>query len=106
MQFLFTFQNYKDKDAHKVVVYTTSMGIVRSTYTKCQSVKQILRTLLVKFEERDVFMSNEYQQEIRDRMQKNEIDVPQLFVNGHHIGVSFSIGLSDLQGLKNFVSYS
>lgn len=81
-------QSFKDKDAGKVVVYTTSMGIVRSTYTKCQSVKQILKTLLVKFEERDVFMSGEYQQEIRDRMQKEEIDVPQLFVDGHHIGVS------------------
>ena len=81
-------QSYKDKDAGKVVVYTTSMGIVRSTYTKCQSIKQILKTLLVKFEERDVFMSGEYQQEIKDRMQKTEIDIPQLFVNGQYIGVS------------------
>ncbi|CAO1416773.1 unnamed protein product [Diamesa hyperborea] len=81
-----TVKNYKDKDAGKVVVYTTSMGIVRSTYAKCQSVKQILRTLLVKFEERDVYMSNEYQDEVKDRMLKDEIDIPQLFVNGQHIG--------------------
>lgn len=33
-------------------------------------------------------MSGEYQQDIKDRMQKEEIDIPQLFVNGHHIGVS------------------
>lgn len=81
-------QSYKDKDAGKVVLYSTSKGIVRSTYTKCQSIKQILKTLLVKFEERDVFMSGEYQQEIKDRMQKTEIDIPQLFVNGQYIGVS------------------
>ncbi|CAO1394952.1 unnamed protein product [Diamesa serratosioi] len=81
-----TVKNYKDKDAGKVVVYTTSMGIVRSTYAKCQSIKQILRTLLVKFEERDVYMSNEYQDEVKDRMLKDEIDIPQLFVNGQHIG--------------------
>lgn len=67
------------------------MGIVRSTYAKCQSVKQILRTLLVKFEERDVYMSNEYQDEVKDRMLKDEIDIPQLFVNGQHIGVSIMI---------------
>lgn len=65
------------------------MGIVRETYAKCANVKQILRTLLVKFEERDIFMSCEYQQEIKDRMQSNEIQVPQLYVDGQYIGVSF-----------------
>ncbi|EAT44895.1 AAEL003807-PA [Aedes aegypti] len=78
--------NYKEKDAGKVVVYTTSMGIVRETYTKCANVKQILRTLLVKFEERDVFMSSDYQQEIKDRMQSEAIQVPQVFVEGQHVG--------------------
>lgn len=83
-------QNYKEKDAGKVVLYSTSMGIVRETYAKCANVKQILRTLLVKFEERDIFMSSEYQQEIKDRMQLVEIKVPQLFVDGQHIGVSIT----------------
>ncbi|XP_031629342.1 glutaredoxin domain-containing cysteine-rich protein CG31559-like [Contarinia nasturtii] len=79
-------KNYKEKDAGKVVLYSTSMGIVRETYAKCANVKQILRTLLVKFEERDIFMSSEYQQEIKDRMQSREIQVPQLYVDGQHIG--------------------
>ncbi|XP_065074953.1 glutaredoxin domain-containing cysteine-rich protein CG12206-like [Ochlerotatus camptorhynchus] len=79
-------KSYKEKDAGKVVVYTTSMGIVRETYTKCANVKQILRTLLVKFEERDVFMSSDYQQEIKDRMQSEAIQVPQVFVDGQHVG--------------------
>lgn len=81
-------QNYKDKDGGKIVLYLTSMGVVRSTYAKCQTVKKILKTLMVKFEERDVFMSHVHQQEIRDRMQSDEIDVPQLFVDGQYIGVS------------------
>lgn len=81
-------QSYKEKDAGKVVLYSTSLGIVRDTYAKCANVKQILRTLLVKFEERDVFMSNEYQQEIKDRMQSGQIQVPQLYVDGQLIGVS------------------
>lgn len=82
------FQNYKEKDAGKVVLYTTSMGILRETYAKCVNMKQILRTNLIKFEERDVFMSSEYQMEIKERMQSDKIIVPQLFVDGHHIGVS------------------
>ncbi|KAK9681231.1 Glutaredoxin [Popillia japonica] len=81
-----TAKNYKEKDAGKVVVYTTTMGIVRETYHTCQKVKQILRTLLVKYEERDVFMSSEYQAEIRDRMRCDQILVPQVFVDGQHVG--------------------
>ncbi|BFF92955.1 glutaredoxin domain-containing cysteine-rich protein9 [Drosophila madeirensis] len=77
---------YKEKDLGKVVLYTTSMGIIRDTYTKCANVKQILRTLLIKFEERDVFMSVEYQAEMRQRMQTAHVRVPQLYVEGQHIG--------------------
>ncbi|KAF4526016.1 hypothetical protein B566_EDAN000809 [Ephemera danica] len=65
------FCSYKDREQGKLVVYTTTMGVVRSTYLRCVKVKQILRTLLVKFEERDVFMSRDTQQEIRDRMKSN-----------------------------------
>ncbi|XP_055385942.1 glutaredoxin domain-containing cysteine-rich protein CG31559-like [Condylostylus longicornis] len=79
-------KNLKKKDIGKVIVYTTSMGIIRETYTRCANVKQILRTLLVKFEERDVFMSLEYQQEIKERMQMDVIEVPQLFVEGQYVG--------------------
>ncbi|XP_026751542.2 glutaredoxin domain-containing cysteine-rich protein CG31559-like [Galleria mellonella] len=86
LQMQSTTKSYKEKDAGKVVVYTTTMGIVRSTYQRCVLVKKILRNLLVKYEERDVFMSTEYQDEIRDRMRSEQILVPQLFVDGHHIG--------------------
>lgn len=67
------------------------MGIVRETYQSCMKVKQILRTQLVRFEERDVFMSADYQAEIRDRMRCGDILVPQVFVDGQHIGVSVSL---------------
>ncbi|XP_076274019.1 glutaredoxin domain-containing cysteine-rich protein CG12206-like [Rhynchophorus ferrugineus] len=79
-------RSYKEKDAGKVVVYTTSMGIIRETYHACMKVKQILRTLLVKFEERDVFMSTEYQNEIKDRMRCDHILIPQVYVDGQHCG--------------------
>lgn len=95
----FVSKNYKDKDGGKIVVYTTSMGVVRSTYTNCQTVKKILRTLMVKFEERDVFMSHAHQQEIRDRLQKEEIDVPQVFVDGQYIGVSKQLRLDAIYGM-------
>jgi glutaredoxin domain-containing cysteine-rich protein 1 len=64
------------------------MGVVRSTYAKCQTVKKILKTLMLKFEERDVFMSQVNQFDIRERMQSDIVEVPQLFVDGQYIGVS------------------
>ncbi|XP_072401490.1 glutaredoxin domain-containing cysteine-rich protein CG12206-like [Diabrotica undecimpunctata] len=81
-----TGKNYKEKELGKVVVYTTTMGILRETYQACMKVKQILRLLLVKFEERDVFMSSEYQAEIQERMRCDQILVPQVFVDGVHMG--------------------
>lgn len=81
-------QNYKKEEAGKVVVYTTTMGIVRQTHQDCLLVKKILRNLLVKYEERDVSMSRETQAEIRERLDTNVIIVPQIFVEGQHIGVS------------------
>jgi glutaredoxin domain-containing cysteine-rich protein 1 len=81
-------QNYKKEEAGKVVVYTTTMGVVRQTYQDCVLVKKILGNLMVKYEERDVFMSRETQAEIRERMGSDVIIVPQVFVEGQHIGVS------------------
>ncbi|CAF4951947.1 unnamed protein product [Pieris macdunnoughi] len=91
LQMQTTTKSYKEKDAGKVVLYTTTMGIVRSTYQRCVLVKKILRNLMIKFEERDVFMSVEYQDEIMDRMKSDQILVPQLFVDGYHIGVSLIV---------------
>ncbi|XP_051172407.1 uncharacterized protein LOC127288795 [Leptopilina boulardi] len=79
-------KNYKVKDEGKVVVYSTTMGIVRETYYACMKVKQILRTHLVKYEERDMFMSTECQTELRDRIESSTIEVPQLFIDGEYIG--------------------
>ncbi|XP_043473825.1 uncharacterized protein LOC122505971 [Leptopilina heterotoma] len=79
-------KNYKVKDEGKVVVYSTTMGIVRETYYACMKVKQILKTHLVRYEERDMFMSTECQTELRDRMESTTIEVPQLFIDGEYIG--------------------
>ncbi|XP_075234555.1 uncharacterized protein LOC142332165 [Lycorma delicatula] len=79
-------KTWQEKEAGRVVVYTTTMGIVRETYQRCLKVRQILRTHLVKFEEKDVFMSREIQTEIKERMSCDNVVLPQVFVEGQHIG--------------------
>ncbi|CAG7820862.1 unnamed protein product [Allacma fusca] len=61
-------KTFSDKEQGRVVVYVTSMGVVRDTFQRCQKVKQILRTLLVKFDERDCYMNRSIQDEIRQRL--------------------------------------
>ena len=55
---------------------------------------------MVKFEERDVFMSHVHQQEIRERMQSDGIDIPQLFVDGQYIGVSGNLFIIEFVSLS------
>ena len=87
-----------------MVVYITTLGVLRETYARCVKVRQILRTLLIKVEERDVFMARDNQLELLERMENiarqgedvdsaaaaahNTLKVPQVFVEGRYFGVS------------------
>nr|XP_033323739.1 putative uncharacterized protein DDB_G0277255 [Megalopta genalis]XP_033323740.1 putative uncharacterized protein DDB_G0277255 [Megalopta genalis]XP_033323741.1 putative uncharacterized protein DDB_G0277255 [Megalopta genalis] len=79
-------QAYIKKELGKVVVYTTTSGIVRKTFYNCKKVKQILRTHMVKYDELDLFGDAELQAELRDRLGLSAIQLPQLFIDGQHIG--------------------
>ncbi|XP_076231067.1 uncharacterized protein LOC143177144 [Calliopsis andreniformis] len=79
-------QAYIKKELGKVVVYTTTSGIVRKTFYNCKKVKQILRTHMVKYDELDLFGDAELQAELRDRLGSTVIQLPQLFIDGQHIG--------------------
>jgi glutaredoxin domain-containing cysteine-rich protein 1 len=84
---LFILQTYSEKEQGRVVVYTTSMGVVRATFLRCQKVKQILRNLLVKFDERDCYMNRSIQNEIRNRLSNQMLALPQVFLEGQLLGV-------------------
>ncbi|KAK4016690.1 hypothetical protein OUZ56_031653 [Daphnia magna] len=81
-----TFKSYAEREHGKVVVYTTSMGVVRQTYQRCLQVQRILGTLLINYEERDVSMNRQVQQELKERMNRNRIIIPQVFVEGQLLG--------------------
>ena len=50
---------------------------------------QILKTHMVKYEIRDMFMSRDLQTELKERIGCETIEVPQLFIDGQYIGVSY-----------------
>lgn len=53
--------------------------------------KQILWTNMVKYEEADLFRDTELQRELKDRTETDIITLPQLFVDGQHIGVCMQL---------------
>ncbi|XP_065574562.1 glutaredoxin domain-containing cysteine-rich protein CG31559-like [Artemia franciscana] len=75
-----------ERENGRLVLYITSMGIIRETFTQCLKVRRILKTLLVKFEERDVYLSIEHQEEVKRRLGGDKVAVPQLFLDGRHLG--------------------
>ncbi|KAH7954106.1 hypothetical protein HPB49_015571 [Dermacentor silvarum] len=91
MDLLLPIRNYVREEEGRVVLYTTSMGVIRQTWEQCRRVRNTLQTLLVRFEERDVFMNRTHQKELMDRTGLRHVVVPQLFVEGHHLGKS-SVG--------------
>ena len=64
------------------------MGVVRQTFQRCLQVQRILGTLLINYEERDVSMNRQVQQELKERMNRNRVVIPQVFVEGQLLGVS------------------
>ncbi|KAL0125988.1 hypothetical protein PUN28_004807 [Cardiocondyla obscurior] len=81
-----TSKAYVEREKGKVVLYTTSLGIVRETFTNCMKMKQMLWTNMVKYDEADLFRDTELQSELKDRTNAEVVTLPQLFVDGQHIG--------------------
>lgn len=80
-------RNYEEEEDQKIIIYTTSLQIVRLSYDKCKRVKKILQNHCVRYEERDLYKNKEYQRELKYRLNINQVDVPHIFFNGKHVGV-------------------
>jgi glutaredoxin len=70
------------------VVYVTSMQAVKETYTKSLEIRKILQRARVAFEERDIALDSKFNKELLARI-PGAPKVPQLFLNGKHVGVRF-----------------
>ena len=94
--FLFKFQHLIERESGKVILYLTTLGVIRETFNRCVKVRQILRTMLIKVEERDVFMSKDNQQDLSQRMGNKGPALPQIFVDGQYLGVRLQINFSNI----------
>ncbi|XP_038056958.1 glutaredoxin domain-containing cysteine-rich protein 1-like [Patiria miniata] len=77
-----------DDERDKIIMYTTSMRIVRQTFEDCQFVRKLFQNHRVKYEERDLFMNSQHQQELGDRLEgeAQEATLPIVFIDGELVG--------------------
>ncbi|CAK8533551.1 unnamed protein product [Lathyrus sativus] len=82
----------------KVVLYFTSLRMVRKTYEDCCNVKMILKGLGIKVDERDVSMHLEFKEELKELLgeEYGKGGLPKVFIGRKYIG-----GVEEIQKLHD-----
>ncbi|XP_019178526.1 PREDICTED: uncharacterized protein At5g39865-like [Ipomoea nil] len=74
---------------NRIVVYLTSLRVVRRTFEDCKDVQAILRSFRVSIDERDLSMDCRFMDELRAIMgvrEKRKLTLPRVFIGGRYIG--------------------
>lgn len=70
----------------RVVLYFTSLRIVRKTFEDCRSVRSILRGFRVSLDERDLSMDSRFLNELKGILGKRQLTLPIVFIGGRYMG--------------------
>ncbi|CAH9121088.1 unnamed protein product [Cuscuta epithymum] len=73
----------------KIVVYLTSLRVVRRTFEDCKDVQAILRSFRVSIDERDLSMDARFMDELKTILgirEKRKLTLPRVFIGGRYIG--------------------
>ncbi|KAL3717964.1 hypothetical protein ACJRO7_003147 [Eucalyptus globulus] len=69
-----------------VVLYFTSLRVVRKTFEDCRAVRSILRGFRVRIDERDLSMDASYLGELQGIVGRKKVSLPCVFVGGRLVG--------------------
>ncbi|GFP97973.1 uncharacterized protein at5g39865 [Phtheirospermum japonicum] len=90
-----------------VVIYFTSLRVVRRTFEDCKAVRTILRAFRVSIDERDVSMDSSFVDELQMILglsEKSKLTLPRVFIGGRYIGgVEEVRSLHESGELKSYV---
>ncbi|AES99638.1 putative thioredoxin-like protein [Medicago truncatula] len=71
---------------NRVVIYFTSLRVIRRTYNDCRAVRSILRNFRVITDERDVSIDDRFRDELNEILNRKNVTLPRVFVGGVYIG--------------------
>ncbi|KAI4348862.1 hypothetical protein L6164_009531 [Bauhinia variegata] len=72
--------------SQSVILYTTSLRGIRKTFQDCNTIRFLLRSFRVLFQERDVSLHLEYREELWRLLGGSRVIPPKLFIKGRYIG--------------------
>ncbi|KAF5954331.1 hypothetical protein HYC85_007187 [Camellia sinensis] len=90
----------------RIVVYFTSLRVVRSTFEDCRAVRSILYGFRVSIDERDLCMDSKFMEELQAIFgnHKTKISLPRVFIGGRYVGGAEEIReLHEAGELKKFI---
>lgn len=78
-----------DLEFDRVVIYTTCLRVVRTTFERCELVRKIFQNHRVKFEEKNIALNGDYGKELDERCRRvsEAPSLPVVFIDGHYLGV-------------------
>ncbi|KAK4788217.1 hypothetical protein SAY86_019536 [Trapa natans] len=87
-----------------IIVYYTSLRIVRPTFEACRTVQSILRGFRVRIDERDLSMDPAFLAELQGLFGDAKLTLPRVFIGGRYIGGAEEIShLNEIGELKKLV---
>ncbi|MQL97049.1 hypothetical protein Taro_029732 [Colocasia esculenta] len=88
----------------RIVVYFTSLRVVRKTFEDCRSVRSILRGFRVAIDERDLSMDSGFLNELKGILGRKQLTLPRVFIGGRYMGGAEEIWqLHESGELKKYV---
>lgn len=91
----------KPEDLNKVVIYTTTLGVDKKLVADCNRAVTIIRHMKVKWEERDIFISDEHRIDFLKRRGLGNGEsmvghLPAIYIDGQYVG-----GFDELEALAD-----
>ncbi|KAG8453627.1 hypothetical protein GDO86_000311 [Hymenochirus boettgeri] len=82
------FQSSTTLEFGRIVIYTTSLRVVRNTFERCETARKIFQNHRVKFEEKNIALNSDFGKELDERCQRvGEVpSLPVVFIDGHYLG--------------------
>ncbi|KAH7645022.1 glutaredoxin domain-containing cysteine-rich protein [Dermatophagoides farinae] len=78
-------RNFIEEEQNRCILYVTTLAIIRKTLSDSKGLQSILKNHFIQFELRDVYINDQYRQELIERL-NGKLIIPSLFIDGQFIG--------------------